>query len=278
MRPLRVRERTLADGSIGYSVDGSPDGRREPRVPRLLRPRLRPRRVGHQLRREPRRRHHVLGDRQRSDGGGDQRLPGRSRSARSITSIPTSPWPAIAATIVARNILEHGLSRGELINVNVPAVHDRGMRGHRGHPAGPARLPGPARRAARPARDPLLLDRRAAAVGPRGRGHGLPRRRQPPDRDHADPSRPDGAAPAPAVEDLELAAAVRGVPRAWLRLRRMPSDPVTERQRRRLPRSNSSSDADQTGGAPAAAHQECERHGPLELDRRPDRDGRRHRR
>jgi 5'-nucleotidase len=27
-----------------------------------------------------------------------------------------------AATIVARNILEHGLSRGELINVNVPAV------------------------------------------------------------------------------------------------------------------------------------------------------------
>ena len=24
MRPLRVRERTLADGSIGYSVDGSP--------------------------------------------------------------------------------------------------------------------------------------------------------------------------------------------------------------------------------------------------------------
>ena len=24
MRPLRVRERTLADGSMGYSVDGSP--------------------------------------------------------------------------------------------------------------------------------------------------------------------------------------------------------------------------------------------------------------
>ena len=49
---------------------------REPRVPRLLRGALRPRRVGHQLRRQPRRRHHVLGDRVRGDGGGDQQLPG----------------------------------------------------------------------------------------------------------------------------------------------------------------------------------------------------------
>jgi hypothetical protein len=49
--PLRVRERTLGDGSRGWSVDGSPTAR-----------------------------------------------------------------------IVARNILEHGLSRGELVNVNVPAV------------------------------------------------------------------------------------------------------------------------------------------------------------
>ena len=35
---------------------------------------------------------------------------------------PDFTLAAIAATAVARNILEHGLSRGELINVNVPAV------------------------------------------------------------------------------------------------------------------------------------------------------------
>ena len=41
------------------------DRRGQPRVPRLLRPRLRPRRLGHQLRREPRRRHHLLRARSR---------------------------------------------------------------------------------------------------------------------------------------------------------------------------------------------------------------------
>ena len=76
MRPLRVRERTLADGSLAFSVDGSPDRRRERRLPRLLRPRLRSRRQRHQLRGEPRRRHHLLGHGQRGDGGGHQQLPG----------------------------------------------------------------------------------------------------------------------------------------------------------------------------------------------------------
>ena len=76
MRPLRVRERTLADGSIGLVGRRLADRRGQPRLPRLLRPRLRPRRVGHQLRRQPRRRHHLLGHGQRGDGGGHQRLPG----------------------------------------------------------------------------------------------------------------------------------------------------------------------------------------------------------
>ena len=76
MRPLRVRERTLADGSLGLLGRRLADRRRQPRLPRLLRPRLRPRRVGHQLRREPRRRHHLLGHGQRGDGGGHQHLPG----------------------------------------------------------------------------------------------------------------------------------------------------------------------------------------------------------
>ena len=52
------------------------DRRGQPRLPRLFRPRLRPRRVGHQLRRQPRRRHHLLGHGQRGDGGGHQQLPG----------------------------------------------------------------------------------------------------------------------------------------------------------------------------------------------------------
>ena len=35
---------------------------------------------------------------------------------------PDFTLAAIAAATVARNLLEHGLSRGELLNVNVPAV------------------------------------------------------------------------------------------------------------------------------------------------------------
>jgi 5'-nucleotidase len=35
---------------------------------------------------------------------------------------PDFSLATVAATIVARNILEHGLSRGELVNVNVPAA------------------------------------------------------------------------------------------------------------------------------------------------------------
>ena len=76
MRPLRVRERILGRRVAGLLGRRLADRRGQPRVPRLLRARLRPRRVGHQLRRQPRRRHHVLGDGQRGDGGGHQQLPG----------------------------------------------------------------------------------------------------------------------------------------------------------------------------------------------------------
>ena len=76
MRPLRVRERTLADGSTGLLRGRLPHRLRLPRVPRLLRGALRPRRVGDQLRRQPRRRHHLLGHGLGGDGGGHQQLPG----------------------------------------------------------------------------------------------------------------------------------------------------------------------------------------------------------
>ena len=57
-RPGADARRRL-DGLLGRRLA---DRLRQPRVPRLLRGALRPRRVGHQLRREPGRRHHVLGD------------------------------------------------------------------------------------------------------------------------------------------------------------------------------------------------------------------------
>ena len=63
--------------------------------------------------------------------------------------------------------------------------HRRGVRRRRGDAHGQARLPGRAHRAARPARHPVLLDRRPAAVRARRSGHRLPRRRQPADRRHA---------------------------------------------------------------------------------------------
>src|ERR1044072_8943493 len=63
------------------------------------------------------------------------------------------------------------------------------------------------RRSARPTGYPLVRERRAAAVGARGRGHGLLCRRPPPHRRHADPPRPHRSTPSPPAEDVELAAA-----------------------------------------------------------------------
>ena len=76
MRPLRVRERTLGDGSLGYSVDGSPTDAVSIAFLGYFGHGFDLVAAGHQLRREPRRRHHVLGHRLGGDGGGDQRLPG----------------------------------------------------------------------------------------------------------------------------------------------------------------------------------------------------------
>src|SRR5215475_15260697 len=123
MRPLRVRERVLADGSTGYSVDGSPTdcvslaflGFFEERFDLV-----------------------ASGINYGANLGDDITYSGTVSAAMEAV-INSCPAFAIsqeyyahpdftlagrAATAVARNILEHGLAAGELINVNVPAVPD----------------------------------------------------------------------------------------------------------------------------------------------------------
>jgi len=121
MRPLRVRERTLADGSMGYSIDGSPTdcvslaflGFFEDRFDLV-----------------------ASGINYGANLGDDITYSGTVSAAMEAV-INNAPAFAIsqeyiedvdfalagvAAAIVARNILEHGLKRGELVSVNVPAV------------------------------------------------------------------------------------------------------------------------------------------------------------
>jgi 5'-nucleotidase len=121
MRPLRVRERQLADGSMGYSVDGSPTdavslaflGFFEERFDLV-----------------------ASGINYGANLGDDITYSGTVSAAMEavINSCPAFAisqeyteqidfaLAAVSAALVARNILEHGLKRGELISVNVPAV------------------------------------------------------------------------------------------------------------------------------------------------------------
>ena len=121
MRPLRVRERTLGDGSMGYSVDGSPTdcvslaflGFFEDRFDLV-----------------------ASGINYGANLGDDITYSGTVSAAMEavINSCPAFAisqeydepidftLAGVAAAVVARNILEHGLKRGELISVNVPAV------------------------------------------------------------------------------------------------------------------------------------------------------------
>ena len=142
-----------------------------------------------------------------------------------------------AATAVARNILEHGLSPGELINVNVPAVAPEEFDGVEVTRLGKRVYQDQLDRAPGPARHPLFLDRWAAAVGPRGRRDRFPRRRQPADRGHADPPRPDRAAAAQAAAHLGLDAArsartVRGAADRVTAYHRLPVERPAQEVRR----------------------------------------------
>ena len=120
-RPLRVRERTLPDGSTGYAIDGSPTDAvslgllgffEEPFD--LV----------------------ASGINYGANLGDDLTYSGTVSAAMEaiINSTPAFAisqeysehvdftLAGIAAAIVARNILEHGLRHSELLNVNVPAV------------------------------------------------------------------------------------------------------------------------------------------------------------
>jgi 5'-nucleotidase len=121
MRPLRVRERILADGSQAFSVDGSPTDAVSIAFLGYF---------GHGF-------DLVAAGINYGANLGDDITYSGTVSAAMESVINNCPAFAIsqeyyehpdftlagyAATIVARNILTQGLSRGELINVNVPAV------------------------------------------------------------------------------------------------------------------------------------------------------------
>ena len=141
MRPLRVRERTLADGSLAYSVDGSPTDAVSLAFLGYF---------GHGF-------DLVASGINYGANLGDDITYSGTVSAAMEAVINSCPAFAIsqeyyehpdfalaarAAATVARNILEHGLSPGELINVNVPGRAARGVRRRRGHPPRQAGLPG----------------------------------------------------------------------------------------------------------------------------------------
>ena len=121
MRPLRVRERTLGDGSIGYSVDGSPTDAVSLAFLGYFE-------HGFDL--------VASGINYGANLGDDITYSGTVSAAmesvingcpafaisQEYYEHPDFTLAGMAATTVARNILEHGLSRGELINVNVPGA------------------------------------------------------------------------------------------------------------------------------------------------------------
>jgi len=121
MRPLRVRERTLADGSMAYSVDGSPTDAVSIAFLGYF---------GHGFDLV------AAGINYGANLGDDITYSGTVSAAMEAVingcpafaisqeyyEHPDFALATVAASIVARNILEHGLSRGELVNVNVPAA------------------------------------------------------------------------------------------------------------------------------------------------------------
>jgi 5'-nucleotidase len=128
MRPLRVRERTLADGTMGWSVDGSPTDAVSLAFLGYFG-------IGFDL---------VASGINYGANLGDDVTYSGTVSAAMEAVLNECPAFAISqeyyehpdftlATSVARvtaaNILEHGLGPGELLNINVPAIALEDFRG-----------------------------------------------------------------------------------------------------------------------------------------------------
>ena len=121
MRPLRVRERTLADGSMGYSIDGSPTdcvslaflGFFEGRFDLVASGINYGANLGDDIT--------YSGTVSAAMEAVINNCPAFAISQEYIEEVDFS-LAAVSAAIVARNILEHGLKRGELLSVNVPGV------------------------------------------------------------------------------------------------------------------------------------------------------------
>ena len=121
MRPLRVRERTLADGSMGYSVDGSPTDAVSLALLGYFE-------IGFDL---------IASGINYGANLGDDITYSGTVSAAMEAVLSNVPGMAISqeyyehpdftlasqiAYVAAVNILENGLAPGELININVPAI------------------------------------------------------------------------------------------------------------------------------------------------------------
>ena len=167
MRPLRVRERTLADGSTAYSVDGSPTDAVSLAFLGYF---------GHgfDLVASGINYGANLGDDITYSGTSARRwrrsstAARPSRSRRSTTSTPTSRWPATRRRSSPATS-SSGLSRGELINVNVPAVSLEECEGIEVTRLGRRVYSDELVERLDPRGIPLLLDRRPAASGSRSR-------------------------------------------------------------------------------------------------------------
>lgn len=121
MRPLRIRERTLHDGSTGWAIDGSPTDAVSAAFLGFFG-------RGFDLVASGINYGNNLGDDMTYSGTVSAAMEGTISGCPAFAVSQALEgdvdWrlAEIAAAVVARNILERGLGPGELLNVNVPAV------------------------------------------------------------------------------------------------------------------------------------------------------------
>jgi 5'-nucleotidase len=128
MRPLRVRERVLADGSAAWSVDGSPTDAVSFAFLGYFG-------IGFDL--------VASGINYGANLGDDVTYSGTVSAAmeavlsgcpafaisQEYEEEPDFALAGIVAALVARNVLENGLGAGELLNVNIPAISPEACQG-----------------------------------------------------------------------------------------------------------------------------------------------------